>query len=215
MMMMMMMMMQSRVFSESSKVCCIGWAQTAWSRSRWTHLVVGGWPDPLWHFVLWADSASIRMMRVKLMRQARRRRRRRTRRRRNSPESRASPHSPSDHSGCWPSRTDTACSGSPADNKSGSSKRFVCVCVCVCVCRVWPCRTWNSRTPVEFEVWGTVCRCWSHRWSPHHRRSPPDLLWPALDGKTQTHGLSSSEHSSERNWTLSTGSAYTNNLNWH
>lgn len=40
----------------------------------------------------------------------------------NSPESRASRRSPSDRNGCWWPRTDTLCSGSPADGRQPSSE---------------------------------------------------------------------------------------------
>lgn len=45
-----------------------------------------------------------------------------------------------------------------------------------------PCKTWNSLTWGELEVWGKAGRCWTHQWSPHHKHSRPDRLWP-VDSK--------------------------------
>lgn len=101
----------------------------------WTYLSVVGWSHTLWHLVLWVDRLCVRWMWIKMVCLQLRDERG------NSRQSRASQHSPSDHSGCWPSRMDTSYSGWPAasQHKVSSTGWFIQVChlpllLCFCVC---------------------------------------------------------------------------------
>lgn len=87
------------------------WANSEPPPGQQTHLVVVGRPHTLRNLVLQTDVGSDGSGVNKALKTGGR----------NSPESRASRRSPSDRSGCWWPRTDTPCSGSPADGRQPPS----------------------------------------------------------------------------------------------